>query len=51
MMTRDEALELLRGGPEGVEEWNRRPYCYDVVSPPAARRSASAPRPFEPRSC
>jgi len=23
-MTRDEALKLLRGGPEGVEEWNRR---------------------------
>jgi hypothetical protein len=23
-MDRDEALRLLRGGPEGVEEWNQR---------------------------
>jgi hypothetical protein len=23
-MDRDEALRLLRGGPEGIAEWNRR---------------------------
>ncbi len=23
-MDRDEALRLLRGGPEGIDEWNRR---------------------------
>jgi uncharacterized protein YjbI with pentapeptide repeats len=27
---RDEALKLLRGGPEGVEEWNRRRSASDV---------------------
>ena len=45
MMTRDEALELLRGGPEGVEEWNRRPYCYDVVSPPSSPTECQCPAP------
>ncbi len=24
MMTRDEAIKLLRGGQEGIEEWNQR---------------------------
>jgi hypothetical protein len=31
-MDRDEAMRLLRGGPEGVKEWNQRREAGDVIS-------------------
>ena len=47
MMTRDEAIKLLRGGKEGIKEWNRRRDAFGTtpdLSGAIRRRNCNHPR-------